>query len=111
MSAPSGMGSCHVVVVRDSDIRQQLRIRCEAGEKRWFESQPISVRERLKSQPGYTQSTEFMETAPLLLVVTTRPMDPELPYAVECAFLSVGYMLVMIEGLGLGTNNVYSESG
>ncbi len=103
--APSGagVGGTHIIVIDDPDVRRKLRKICDTGEKEWVNSQPASVRERILKLPGYSFQHEYLESAPLLLVVTTRPRDPEVPYAVESAFLAVGYMLVMIEGLGLGT--------
>ena len=103
ISAPSGFGDAHIFVVDDLEIRRQLYETCETGEREWLESQLPKVQERIKAQPNFHDSPDFLKTAPLLLVVTTRPRDPEMPYAVECAFLSVGYILVMVEGLGLGT--------
>ncbi|MBN1551919.1 nitroreductase family protein [bacterium] len=101
--APSGVGGAHILVVDDQELRKKIRSICEIGERQWVDSQPLSVRERIVAQPNFSYSLEFLETAPALLIVSTRPRDPERPYAVECAFLAVGYMLVMIEGLGLGT--------
>jgi nitroreductase len=103
--APTGAGvaGTHILVLEDPTIRRKLREICERGERDWVDSQPESVRERLSNLPGFSCTKEYIETAPVFLAVTTRPLDPEIPYAVESAFLAVGYMLVMIEGMGLGT--------
>ncbi len=105
MWAPSGagIGGTKIIVVEDSPLKSKIRSICERMERDWVESQPVKVQEKIKSMPDFTQGMEYMEKAPLLLVVTTRPKDPEIPHAVESAFLAVGYMLVMIEGLGLGS--------
>ncbi len=103
--APAGAGieSRHIIVIEDAAIRHAVRTTCEAGEITWVESLPPSARKRILETPGFDTSLDYLEKAPILIVITTRPRDPEFPYAVESAFLSLGYMLVMVEGLGLGT--------
>ncbi len=102
LSAPSGPSdSTHIIVVNHVELRRQLRLLCEESEKKWFDSLNPSIQKRMTTPRDYTFSLGFIENAPILLVVTTRPMDPEAPYAVESAFLAVGYMLVMLRGLGL----------
>lgn len=103
--APAGAGieSRHIIVILDAAIRHAIRMTCERGEIKWVESLPPSARERILNTPGFDTSLDYLEKAPILIVITTRPRDPEFPYAVESAFLSLGYMLVMVEGLGLGT--------
>ena len=105
MWAPSGagIGGTKVVVLENKDLKSRIRQVCEQMERDWVESQPSSVQKKIKSMPDYTEGMEYMVRAPLLLMVTTRPKDPEIPHAIESAFLAVGYMLVMIEGLGLGS--------
>ena len=104
VSAPSGAGmeGTNITIVDDPDLKQQLRIVCEAFEREWVESQPEVVRERIREIAGFSFEKSYFEKAPVIFVVTTRPRDPEVPYAVESAYLAVGYMLVIIESLGLG---------
>lgn len=105
ISAPSGPGisGTHILVIDDPFKKQALRHICEDGEKHWFESQPKSLQERLSAMSDFSFTLDYLEQAPHLIIVTTRPRDPEIPYAIESAFLAVGFMLVMIEGEELGT--------
>ena len=103
-AAPSVViNGVHIYVVDDPAKRVNIHDICVETEKLWVASQPVSVRERITSAPYFDPRLEFLEKAPLLLVVSTRPRDPEIPYAVEAAFMAIGYMLVMAKGLGLTT--------
>ncbi len=104
VSAPSGVvDSVHILVVDQIEKRQSIHRICFETERIWLSGQPASVRERIMKSPDFDPTLEYLLKAPVLLVVSTRPNDPESPHAVECAFIALGYMLVMANGLGLIT--------
>lgn len=101
-AAPSGaVDGVHIFVVDREEKRHAIHRMCVETEKEWMALQPVSVRERIIQAPDYDPELAFLIKAPLLLVVSTRPRDPEFPYAVESAFITIGYMLVMAQGIGL----------
>ncbi|MBN1296458.1 nitroreductase family protein [bacterium] len=101
-AAPSGVvNGVHIYVVDAAEKRKAFHQICVETEEEWMLSQPESVQRRITSSPDFDPTLAFLKTAPLLLVISTRPRDPEVPYAVESAFMAVGYMLVMVKGLGL----------
>jgi len=101
-AAPSGaIDGVHIFVVDEQKKRDSIHQICVETEKEWMGSQPLSVQKRIVSSPDHDPSLIFLRKAPLLLVVSTRPGDPEFPYAVESAFIAIGYMLVMANGLAL----------
>lgn len=100
--APSGaINGIHIYVVDDSEKRQAIHAICVETEEEWMLSQPAGVQHRITSAPDFDPTLQFLKNAPLLLVVSTRPKDPEVPYAVESTFIAIGYMLVLVNGLGL----------
>ncbi|GAB4313393.1 MAG: nitroreductase family protein [Promethearchaeota archaeon] len=103
--APSGAGrwGFNVVVVDDPRLKARLRGVCESGEKDWLEGQPARVKERVLALPNFKFEKEFLTEAPVLLVFSTDPDDPETPYAVESCWLAVGFSVLAAEELGLGT--------
>lgn len=101
-AAPSGIvNGVHIYVVDAPDKRKQIHSICVETEREWLKTQPQSVQRGIKNAPGFDPELLFLRKAPLLLVVSTRPQDPEIPYAVEAAFMALGYMMVMIKGIGL----------
>jgi nitroreductase len=101
-SAPSGVvEGVHIFVIDSDDKRNDIHRLCVETERVWLSGQPASVRKRITSSPEYDSDLEYILKAPLLLIVSTRPNDPECPYAVEVAFIAIGYMLVMANGMGL----------
>jgi len=104
-AAPSGVvNGVHIYVVDDSEMRQEIHSICVQTEKEWIGDQPTIVQEQITSASDYDPGLEFLNKAPALLVVSTRPQDPEIPYAVEVAFMAIGYMIVMAKGLGLNAS-------
>lgn len=101
-AAPAGpVDGIHIFVIDKKEKRQDIHRICVDTEQKWMTMQPISVQERIVQGPDYDPNLSFLIDAPLLLAVSTRPRDPELPYAVESAFMAIGYMLVMTKGIGL----------
>lgn len=100
--APSGpIDGIHIFIIDRKEIRQDIHRICVESERKWMAMQPACVQERIVQGPDYDPNLSFLIEAPLLLAVSTRPRDPELPYAVESAFMTIGYMLVMTKGVGL----------
>lgn len=103
-AAPSGiMNGVLIFVVDAPEKREAIHSICVETEGKWIARQPASVRKRITEAPDFDPELEFLKKSPLLLVVSTRPRDPEVPYAVEAAFMAIGYMLVMAKGMGLTT--------
>ena len=100
--APSGaIDGVHIFIVDETTKRDAFHRICVETEKEWMDSQPLSVRKKIVESPDYDSGLNFLRKAPLLLVVTARPRDPEFPYTIESAFITIGFMLVMANGLEL----------
>ncbi|MCD4654854.1 nitroreductase family protein [bacterium] len=101
-AAHSGIvNGVHIYVMDDPEKRRAIHEICVETEKEWILSQPASIQDRITSAQDYDPGLKFLKKAPLFLIISTRPLDPEIPYAVESAFMTIGYMLVMAKGMGL----------
>lgn len=103
--APSAanMHGFEIVVVTDQDLKKKIREVCEKGERSWVFGQQEDVKESILSLPNFSFQKTFLEEAPILLIVSTDPNNPNMPYAVESCWLSIAYMLLEIENHGLGS--------
>jgi nitroreductase len=103
--APSAanMHGFEIVVVTDQDLKKQIRKICEKGEQSWVFAQPEDVKKSILSLPNFSFQKAFLEEAPILLIISTNSNDPNIPYAVESCWLSIGYILLEIENNGLGS--------
>lgn len=99
--APSGMNRqpWRFVVVENQSVKEKVREACEAAERKFHPKVPKWMRDWMEAR-GITPVKPFLTQAPYLIVVC---VDETEPYSRESAWLAVGYMLLMIEELGLGT--------
>lgn len=101
-AAPCGaIDGVHIFIIDRDDKRESIHRICVDTEREWLASQPLSVRQRINASADFDPGLGFLRNAPLLLVVSTRPRDPEFPYAIESAFIAIGFMMVLANGFGL----------
>jgi len=101
-TAPSGVSNgAHIYIVDNPEKRRAIHEICVETEELWLKMQPSTIQQRITTARDYDPELTFLRKAPVLLVVSTRPQDPEIPYAVESAFITIGYMLVMAKGVDL----------
>ncbi|MHA1913101.1 MAG: nitroreductase family protein [Promethearchaeota archaeon] len=103
--APSAanMHGIEIVVVTEQNLKKKIREICEKGEHSWVFAQPEDVKESILSFPNFSFQKAFLEEAPILIIVSTNPNNPNIPYAVESCWLSIAYILLEIENNGLGS--------
>jgi len=92
-----------IIIVTEPTLKNKIRDVCEKGEYSWVFAQPEEVKESILSLPDYSFQKEFLSEAPLLLVISTNPNNPSIPYAIESCWLSIAYILLAIEESGLGS--------
>lgn len=101
-AAPCGaIDGVHIFIVDQDKKRDTIHRICVETEKNWMANQPLGVRNQITQSIDYDPGLAFLRSAPVLLVVSARTRDPEFPYAVESAFITIGFMMVMANGLGL----------
>lgn len=99
--APSGANfqPWRFLVIMDPQVKRSIRHRCEQGEKEFYSR----VRGKLKrwlSAIGLKWEKPFLEEAPLLIIVFSQKRAP---YSTESVWVAIGYILLALEELGLGT--------
>ncbi len=92
-----------IVVVEDSLLKDQIKTICEQGERTWVHSRPNEVKDSILQLPGFSFQKNFLTDAPVLLIITTNPNHPNIPYPIESCWLAIAYMILEIENSGLGT--------
>jgi len=99
--APSGANfqPWRFVIVTDSDVRRRIREACERGERDFYSHVRGELRKWLLAR-GLSWRKPFLEEAPLLVLVLS---EVEAPYSRESVWLAMGYALLALEELGLGT--------
>lgn len=93
----------HILIVDEPELKQKVRDLCEKGEYNWVFSQPPEIKDSILSLPNYSFQKIFLTDAPILMIVSTNPENPLVPYAVESCWLAIAYMLLEIENSGLGS--------
>jgi len=93
----------NLLIVDEPDLKQKIRDLCEKGEYNWVFSQPTEIKESILSLPNYSFQKDFLTDAPILIIVSTDPENPNVPYAVESCWLAIAYMLLEIENSELGS--------
>lgn len=99
--APSGANyqPWRFVIVTDSNVRRSIRETCERGEREFYSRVRGELKEWLQAK-GLSWRKPFLEDAPLLVLVLS---EVEAPYSKESVWLAVGYAILALEELGLGT--------
>jgi len=93
----------HIIVVDDILQKERIREVCEQGEKAWVISRPNAVKDNILHLPGFSFQKKFLTDVPVLLIVSTDPNNPNIPYAIESCWIGIAFMLLEIENSGLGT--------
>jgi len=78
-----------------------MRIRkvCEHVEKQFYSAMKGELKDWLLSR-GLSWRKPFLEDAPILVLVLSQT---KAPYSSESVWLAIGYILLALEELGLGT--------
>jgi len=99
--APSGANSqpWRFVIVTDSQIKRRIGEACEQSEKEFYSKVKGEMREWLLAR-DFSWEKPFLEEAPVLVLVLS---EKKAPYSRESVWLAVGYILLALEELGLGT--------
>jgi len=92
-----------IIVIDNPQKKASIRDICEQGERRWVYSRPKAVKDSILNLPDFSFKKTFLTKAPILLVISTDPNNPQIPYAIESCWLAIAYMLLEIENSGLGT--------
>lgn len=99
--APSGMNAqpWKFVVVDDDWLKGEIRRLCERSEVEFYRKVSGELGEWL-SEKGFTPEKPFLTDAPYLILVFG---NTKAPYWLQSTWISVGYFLLALEELGLGT--------
>lgn len=99
--APSGANSqpWRFLIVTDTETKRRIRKACEQGEKEFYSKVNSELREWLLRR-GLNWRKPFLEEAPLLTLIFS---EKNAPYSIQSTWLAIGYILLVIEELGLGT--------
>lgn len=99
--APSGANKqpWRFLVISSTRLKREVRTACEEGEKEFHSKAPRWMKEWMRKNK-ITPSKPFLTEAPYLVVVCS---DTRAPYHVQSTWISIGFILLAIEGMGLGT--------
>ena len=99
--APSGANAqpWRFMIVTDPQIKGRIRKACEQGEIEFYATVKDEFRDWLVGR-GLSWRKPFIEDAPLLLLVFS---EQKAPYSSQSVWLAIGYLLLALEELGLGT--------
>ncbi len=99
--APSGANAqpWRFVIVTDPKKKKRIREECEKGEKEFYSKVRGKLRDWLLSK-GFSWKKPFLEEAPILVLVFS---EKKAPYSTHSVWLAIGYILLALEELGLGT--------
>lgn len=99
--APSGANSqpWRFLIITDSDIKRRIREACERGERDFYSTVSGELRDWLLAR-GFNWRKPFLEEAPLLALILS---EMKAPYSTQSVWLAIGYVLLALEELGLGT--------
>jgi len=101
IEAPSGANyqGWRFLIIEDQELKKGVRLASEDGEKEFYKKVSGDWREWL-DESKINWKKPYLEYAPLLVIVLARN---DVPYSSESVWLAVGYMLLALEELGLGT--------
>lgn len=99
--APSGANSqpWRFLIIADRFRKKKIRQACEQGEKEFYSKVTGEFKKWLHSR-SLDWNKPFLEEAPLLALIFS---EKKAPYSTQSVWLSIGYILLVIEELGLGT--------
>lgn len=99
--APSG-ANCQpwrFMIITSSYIKKKVRKICEQGEKRFYSQVKGDLKAWLLKR-DFDWKKPFLEEAPVLLLILS---EIKAPYSTQSVWLAIGYILLVLEELGLGT--------
>ena len=99
--APSGANfqPWRFVIITDSQIKRRIREACERIEREFYSKVEGELREWLLAR-GFNWKKPFLEETPVLVLVLS---ETKAPYSTQSVWLAIGYVLLALEELGLGT--------
>lgn len=99
--APSGANvqPWRFMIITSTHIKKKVRKICEQGEKTFYSHVKGDLKAWLLKR-GFDWKKPFLEEAPVLLLVLS---EARAPYSTQSVWLAIGYILLMLEELGLGT--------
>jgi nitroreductase len=99
--APSGMNAqpWRFVVVDDDWLKVKIREACEREEEKFYARTKGDLMAWLKAE-GFRAEKPFLSEAPYLILVFGHTKNP---YWLQSTWIAVGYLLLALEELGLGT--------
>jgi len=99
--APSGANAqpWRFVIVTDPKKKKRIREECEKGEREFYSNIKGELKEWLLSK-GFSWKKPFLEEAPILVLVFS---EKKAPHSAHSVWLAIGYILLALEELRLGT--------
>ncbi|NJD99719.1 nitroreductase family protein [Thermococcus sp. LS1] len=99
--APSGMNAqpWRFVVIDDEWLKGRIRELCEEEEKKFYKKVSGDLMVWLTDK-GFSPEKPFLSEAPYLILVFGHT---KAPYWLQSTWIAVGYLLLALEELGLGT--------
>lgn len=99
--APSGANRqpWRFIIVEDPKVKEDLREVCETIEFSYHRTVPEWMKEWMAKR-GITYKKPFLTEAPYLVGVISKSDEP---YAKESVWLAIGFVLLALEQVGLGT--------
>ncbi|MBD3207273.1 nitroreductase family protein [Candidatus Bathyarchaeota archaeon] len=99
--APSGANyqGWRFIVISKPELKRKIRLASEAGETEFYKKVSGDWSDWL-SDSKISSNKPYLEHAPTLIAVLGRN---DVPYSSESVWLSIGYMLLALEELGLST--------
>ncbi|NJE77093.1 nitroreductase family protein [Thermococcus sp. ES12] len=99
--APSGMNAqpWKFVVIDDPWLKGKVRELCEGEERKFYSGTRGDLMAWLSAK-GFTPEKPFLSEAPYLILVFGHT---KAPYWLQSTWIAVGYLLLALEELGLGT--------
>ncbi|WP_297071195.1 nitroreductase family protein [Thermococcus sp.] len=99
--APSGMNAqpWKFVVIDDDWLKGKIRGLCEAEEEKFYAKTKGDLMTWLNAK-GFKPEKPFLSEAPYLILVFGHT---KAPYWLQSTWIAVGYLLLALEELGLGT--------
>jgi nitroreductase len=99
--APSGANvqPWRFMIITSSHIKKKVRKACEQGEKTFYSHVKGELKDWLL-QRAFDWKKPFLEEAPILLLVLS---ETRAPYATQSVWVAIGYLLLVLEELGLST--------
>jgi len=99
--APSGANiqPWRFMIITSSHIKRKVRKVCEQGEKKFYSHVKGDLKDWLLKR-ALDWKKPFLEEAPVLLLVLS---ETRAPYATQSVWVAIGYILLVLEELGLST--------